>query len=253
MSKLMISVGAMYRRRHGASGPSNIWIVLVPTFLSLWCLGGAQCGSTLETVKLSALEVATVNTLDDDNNYDAVYCTDLIPYGAFEGLEFGAARVGYDRHHDPGTEPLPCWWWVSSVDRGLVRFDLALLGVTGDQITDATLEYDLETTYSVAGTATNCPNSILSSIWIVNEPWSDKFDLDAEFLTDPSPSPSCVDTHHSLNVSSVVRDWLKGVRPNYGFLFVGGDESRPSNQRREHTTTLSHIELKVLVATPITP
>jgi hypothetical protein len=26
-----------------------------------------------------------------------------------------------------------------------------------------------------------------------------------------------------------VRDWLEGVRPNYGFVFYGKDESYPDN------------------------
>lgn len=197
------------------------------------------------------MEVATVNTLTDDNNYDAAYCLDLIPYGASEGLKYGTARVGYNRNHDPGTEPFPCWWWVSSVDRGLVRFDLALLGVPADKIVDATLEYDLQTTYSVPNTATNCPNDILASLWIMNESWSNSFYPNAESFTDFAPSPSCVVTHHSWNVTSVVRDWLKGARPNYGFLFVGADESFPSEQNREHWTTLSNVKLKVLIAEPL--
>lgn len=112
--------------------------VLIVLPFSLAIFGGATCSpTTLESVELPALEVATVNALADDNNYDAPYCLDLIPYGAFEGLKYGTATVGYRRNHDPGTKPFPCWWWVSSVDRGFIRFDLALLGATADRITNA--------------------------------------------------------------------------------------------------------------------
>lgn len=228
-----------------AHPPRWTLVTSLPITLLLFC--GAQCGSSLETVDLSAIELATVNKLADDNNYDAAYCMSLVPYGGFEGLKHGAANIGYYRNYDDGTDPLPCWWWVSSVDRGLVRFDLgANLGVPADRVVDATLEYDLHTT----ATADNCPDHILASLWIMNEPWSDKFNVNAELFTDIAPALSCIETHQSRNVTSVVRDWLGGVRPNYGFLFVGGDESLPANQRREHQTTLSNVKLKVLVAIP---
>lgn len=222
-------------------------VALTLLLLFLVMLGGTTCDPvTLKGTEISALELATVNTLSEDDNYDKVYCGDLVPHGAFEGLEHGAVSVGYYRNHDPGTEPLPCWWWVASVDRGLVRFDLASLATTASQIVGATLEYDLDTT----SPANNCPDDILASLWIVNEPWSDKFSIDAEFLTDSQPSPGCVTSHHSWDVSQVVRDWLSGTRPNYGFLFVGGNESLPSNSSGEHKTTLSNLTLKVLIAVP---
>jgi hypothetical protein len=243
----------MLRRNNSIIHRARTWTGFILPPLSLLFFCGAQCGSTLNTVELPALEAATVNKLADDNNNSATYCGYPLPYGTFEGLAPGTASVGYFRNYDSGSEPFACWWWVSSVDRGLVRFDLALLGAPAEQITSATLEYDLKTKYVNPGEATNCPENILASIWIVNEPWSNNFDLSAEFLTDFTPSYSCMDTHHSINVSSVVRDWLNGVRPNHGFLFVGGDESLPSNQHREHTTTLSNFKLKVLVAVPLGP
>jgi hypothetical protein len=227
------------------------WIALIMLPFSLTILSGATCSpTTLESVEIPALEVATVNTLADDNNYDKLYCLDLIPYGASQGLKYGTASVGYHRNYDPGTEPFPCWWWVSSVDRGLVRFDLALLGAPADRITGATLEYDLTTKWDDPSKADNCSYDILASLWIMNEPWSNKFYLNAEFLTDSVPSPSCIKSHHSWNVTQVVMDWLSGVRPNHGFLFVGGDEGFPSNDNGEHKTTLSNVKLKVLIAVP---
>lgn len=226
---------------------------LSPAVLSLLLLTlvGTTCSPvTFKNAEISAMELATVNTLSEDDNYDKVYCGDLVPHGAFEGLEHGAVSVGYYRNHDPGTEPFPCWWWVASVDRGLVRYDLASLAATASQIVGATLEYDLDTNWDHPSVANNCPNDILASLWIVNEPWSDKFSIDAEFLTDSQPSPGCVTSHHSWDVSQVVRDWLSGARPNYGFLFVGGNEGLPSDSSGEHKTTLSNLKLKVLVAVP---
>ncbi len=228
-----------------------MWIQSFLPSLSLIALCGAQCGTTLNTVELPALEIATVNKLDDDNNNSAVYCGHLLPYGTFEGLAPGAASVGYYRDYDSGTAPLACWWWVASVDRGLTRFDLALLGAPADQIVSATLEYDMTTKYVNSDVPTNCPEITLASIWIVKEAWSNKFDLSAEHLTDIASQYSCASTHHSRNVTSVVKDWLSGARPNHGFLFVGRDESLPSNQDREHTTTLSNIKLRIVLSTPL--
>lgn len=88
------------------------------------------------------------------------YCPDLIPYGAFEGLEHGAAGFGYLRKCAPDTKPLACWGRVSSVDRGLVRFDLGSAGTTADRIVIATLEYDLVTTWDDPSVAGNCPDDI---------------------------------------------------------------------------------------------
>jgi hypothetical protein len=39
----------------------------------------------------------------------------------------------------------------------------------------------------------------------------------------------------TLDVSSIVRDWLEGAKPNYGFVFYGFDEGFPQN----NTTYLS--------------
>lgn len=244
----------MLRRQYSGVVRDSRKVALIMFPFCLPVMSGATCSPTaLESVDIPASEAATVNTLEDDNNYDAWYCPDLIPYGAFEGLKHGTAGVGYSRHYDPGTDPLACWWWVSSVDRGLVRFDLGLAGTTADRIVSATLEYDLVTTWDDPSVADNCPDDILASIWIVNEPWSDEFDLSAESLTDSAPSPSCVTSHHSWIVTQVVRDWLSGARPNYGFLFVGGDEVFPEETDGEHKTTLSNVKLELLIAVPSAP
>jgi hypothetical protein len=216
----------------------------------LFVLGGSQCPTTqsiTNTVELLPLDSATVNKLVHDNNEDEPYCTGLQQYGTFKGLAPGPAMVGYYRKHDDGTEPFACWWWVASVDRGLIRFDVASLGVPADRITAATLEFDLSTAPGV------CPDDILSSIWIVNEQWSDKFNLAADFMTDSTPLPTCTPNHHSISVSTVVRDWIGGARPNYGFLFIGGNENLPANGSGERTTTLTNVKLKVLYAVPVTP
>lgn len=87
----------------------------------------------------------------------------------------------------------------------------------------------------------------------MNEPWSDGFDLSAEFLTDSAPSPSCVPSRHSWVGTRVMRDWLSGARPNYGFLFVGGEEAFPEETDGEHKTTLSDVKLELLIAVSSAP
>jgi hypothetical protein len=75
----------------------------------------------------------------------------------------------------------------------------------------------------------------------------------ADFLIDNTPLPNCIDNHHSVELSQVVRDWVSGARPNYGLLFIGIDESYLANDEIKYVTTLTNVKLKVLVAVPVGP
>lgn len=222
--------------------------------IAAFVLMGLNCDQTMiNTVELSPLKLATVTKGGENNNTDEPQCPAVLPVGIVEGLAEGSAKVGYKRDYDPGTQPFNCWWWWADVHRGLIQFDVASLNAPADRITGATLEFDLTTKYVDPAFANNCPNDILSSIWIVNESWSNKFNLAADFMIDNTSKPSCIPNHHSVEVSQVVRDWISGARPNYGFLFIGSDEGTPANDEIEYATTPTNVKLKVLVAVPVTP
>jgi hypothetical protein len=223
------------------------WIVLIVLPASVVVLSGTNCDqTTIKTVELPASKLATVNKINDHHDCD------YPPYILVEVVAEGSAQAGYERDYDPGTGLFACSWWWAMVYRGLLRFDVASLGAPADRITGATLEFDLSTTVDDSSYGA-CPDDLLGSIWIVNEQWSPKLDLAADFLIDNTPLPNCIDNHHSVELSQVVRDWISGARPNFGLLFVGIDESYLANDQIKYVTTLTNVNLKVLVAVPVGP
>ncbi|HKQ50675.1 MAG TPA: hypothetical protein VJZ71_21575 [Phycisphaerae bacterium] len=216
--------------------------------LSLFVLGGLNCDQTMiNTVELNPSKSATINDFEEDCDCSGAPCP------LFPSVTNGPAKVGYARNYDAGSGLFDCSWWWAEVYRGVIQFDVASLGAPADRITGATLEFDLSTIYDDPIFADNCPNDLLSSIWIVNEPWAPKLTLAADFMTGNTSKPNCIVNHHSVDASQVVRDWISGARPNFGFMFIGWDESTPANDEVTYVTTVTNVKLKVLYTVPAMP
>jgi hypothetical protein len=200
------------------------------------------------TVRLTPAKTATVWKGIAGRN-DALYCMDLNHYSDGEHLLPGSAKVGYSRSYDPGTEPFPCWSWGSYVDRGLVQFDLSPLAGKSRQIARARLEYDAtwEVRFGDETVAQSWGDSFGGSIHLVNVPWGPFYIASGPIINLPGgPVRPGYTSHFSLPISYImVRDWVEGVRPNYGLLFVGWDESFPSKSKDIQRAILSNLVLEV--------
>ena len=214
----------------------------------LFVLGGLNCDQTMiNTVELNPSKSATINNFMEDCDCSGAPCP------LFPSVTNGPAKVGYARNYDAGPGLFGCSWWWAEVYRGVIQFDVASLNAPADRITGATLEFDLSTTYTDPIFVDPCPDDLLSSIWIVNEPWIPKLNLAADFMTGNTSKPNCITNHHSVDASQVVRDWISGARPNHGFLFIGWIEDYVSDDEVKYITTLTNVKLKVLVAVPTMP
>jgi hypothetical protein len=202
--------------------------------------------------------VATLQKVDGNLEFDPAYCSGNPPY--YDELLFGPikkadglARIGTFADFDSGSGQFPCPWSFKRIERGLVLFDVASLGAAAaGHIVSATLHFDSTIKYSL-DPADNCPYDLLGSISVLNEPWSLKFDLNADFLTDFAPAYSCVASDHTVDLSAVVRDWISGARPNHGLFFISRKESFVLYEKGEYTQTLNKVKLTVQVSIPAVP
>lgn len=146
--------------------------------------------------------------------------------------------VGYSHNYDPGTQPCRCWEYANCAYRGYVGFDLAAL--KGKGIVAANLKWHSSTQKSIGDSASNA-GTCLKTVYIALEPWQTNALTQGEKLNFDSPDGD-------INVSSTVRDWMSGARPNYGFFFVGPDENLDVKNNDTCLTILENLRLEVVVS-----
>jgi LysM repeat protein len=137
--------------------------------------------------------------------------------------------------------------WVGSqysnrAYRGAVRFDLSEL--KNQNFTEATLSFRLRTgKFSTNTLATNQVPTCMTTILFAKEDWRAtnyaSMPPGDDYKSVPNSwgigNPMALTMNEngvavsnsqsfSVDVTSAVREWVQGTRPNYGFLFRGGDE-----------------------------
>ncbi|MHB1184893.1 MAG: hypothetical protein ACYDIB_14265 [Desulfobulbia bacterium] len=146
--------------------------------------------------------------------------------------------VGFSHNYDHGTEPCRCWEYANCAYRGYVGFNLSAL--QGKGIGSANLKWDSSTQKSYGDTASN-EGTCVAKVFIALEPWQQNITTQGEDLNVDWPTGN-------INVSSTVRDWMSGARPNYGFFFVGPDENLNVKNNDKCLTIMENLRLEVLVS-----
>ena len=151
------------------------------------------------------------------NGYDwNTYCgLSTIGQAPVPFAEPGEMGVGLENYFDPGSGPFPCQEKHDLAYFGVVRFDVAGL----KNVVTAKLNFSWKWT-SMTGPGTSA-NSAARRLWLVKgDPW-----WVVEPLLDLSPG----DHVFSIEVSSVVRDWISGAKPNLGLSITGDTSFAESN------------------------
>jgi hypothetical protein len=128
----------------------------------------------------------------------------------------GGVLVGFENYFDQGSGLFPCQASHDIVYRGAVLFDLGGL----PNVVAATLTFGFEWT-SMSGPGTSA-DSAARRLWLRT---GDSVFYQADPLLDLSPG----DHSFSIDVSTVVRNWVNGTTENRGFVISGPNELFPEN------------------------
>lgn len=185
----------------------------------------SACGTTKSrTITLQPMDVLTTSHLDHEYQNNPVYGCLFTRGLQARRAPFNQVLVGFDDFWDPGTEPFPCYEKIDVAYRGAVRFDLPAV----PHFVDATLHFDLlDTRFPMIDLGSN--TSCAARLSIATVDWSNGFGdlIPAEdFVTLPPDSAA-----GNVGVAPVVRQWLQGIRPNFGFVLVGRDEGTPQETK----------------------
>jgi len=155
---------------------------------------------------------------------------DAAPYCGLGTIGFGTSSpsevlAGYFRYNNPGTAPFPCGEGRSVVYRGAVVFDLTpITRLPRTIVYRSTLSFTScnefrRGTGGPISTAVNCLRDIQRADV---DPFLSKALFPATpFERDPSMRIN--------DVTPIVQSWVVKTAPNYGFVFIGTDESFPYN------------------------
>ena len=129
-----------------------------------------------------------------------------------------------------------CFDYYDTVYRGAVWFDVA--GIP-PPIVEARLNYNTTHIYcppvyggpeNVSKNVDMGTNLMLGTADWKGNPWGNQFlpmVIPAEDYLQMGPAPNW---SYSVDVTSLVKEWMQGTRPNYGFVFRGNDESFPTDE-----------------------
>ncbi len=194
------------------------------------------CGHMTSTLK--PVEVAQDCTSASDQS-GKIYCLDLAAMGAAcdadgaavaaNTLEkfsppFPAPYAGWDDAYDPGTEPAPCWEWVSTFSRAYVRFDLS-------KLLDATEIYSAALTWKtkrIKGGPSG--SSCIKSLYEATGPWK-RGNTPSVLLFDNLDTVAVKAGY--FGVVDQAKKWFAEPQKNFGFMFV---------PKRAHTAEKSNDE-----------
>jgi hypothetical protein len=192
----------------------------------------------------ASLQPSNVYTTFRSNHKTDGLCSSLSVYGTgpSDGTDPGnTITVGFTHHYeDDGVLFIPCTDTIDTFYRGAVRFDLS--PYTYNHFLSATLTFSILSSTLHGDFPASFPNepgvfSAAAGMDLATDNWlewhsgdgHDYLNGDGSHLT--VPSEWMLSSTATLDVSSTVRDWLEGNKPNYGFVFFGQDEGFPDNNK----------------------
>jgi hypothetical protein len=143
-------------------------------------------------------------------------------------ISAGSTLVGFSNYYDPGTNPFPCRLSSDEVYRGAVRFDLsAIQKLKPDFVESANLNYVVSQSVFCSSAGGRCVTDRRNC---VAEALVGTVDLRGKtHVPGDLPPGESYRFGPSGDVTSVVREWINGTRPNFGFVLKGADESYGTN------------------------
>jgi hypothetical protein len=162
--------------------------------------------------------------------------TGTMPVGGTDAdVPWDTIAVGFHHYYDEGSF-IPCTETDDIFFRGAVRFDLH--GFKNDHFIGAKLTFrvlDSQRRYDGLGAVVPGIWSAAAGVDRATDDWPDwPAHSNHDYLNGDGAqqfvAPERLDNATiSLDVSAMVRDWLAGATPNYGFVFYGKDEGYPDN------------------------
>jgi hypothetical protein len=145
------------------------------------------------------------------------YCgLSLVGTGPSFTPDAGGVLVGFENYFDQGSGIFPCQEKHDIDYRGVVHFDLG--GLKNIVIAKLTFQW-IWTSMTGPGTSAN---SAARRLWLITGD-------DVFFQADPLVDLSSGDHSFTIDVSTIVRDWVNGTTPNRGFVLSGPNETFPEN------------------------
>jgi hypothetical protein len=192
--------------------------------------GGSAAGVGVVFGLMAGLSACTPVTLSETtltpsvdtwflrNGYDWNFYCGLSVIGTAPSFtpDRGGVLVGFENYFDEGSGLFPCQQKHDLAYRGVVRFDLGGL----KNIVTAKLTFGLHwTSRRPFGTTTD---SAARRLWLLTGD-------NVFFQADPLVDLTSDQTSFTIDVSTIVRDWVNGTTPNRGFVLSGPNESFPEN------------------------
>jgi hypothetical protein len=189
-----------------------------------------------------SLPPSNVSTTFRSNHETDGLCSSLSVYGTgpSDGTDPGnTITVGFTHHYeDDSVLFVPCTDTIDTFYRGAVYFDLS--GFRNHNFIGARLTFRVKEStrhFDVGGSHVGETGtwSAAGGMDSATDNWLEWHSGDGHDYLNGDGSQHFVSPEHpddpaiALDVSGMVRDWLEGVRPNYGFVFYGKDESYPDN------------------------
>jgi len=144
-------------------------------------------------------------------------------------------QVGFSHQNNPGTQPLSCWAWVSTVSRAYVNFDVA--PVLGKNIAEAKLAWDPTSERKEAGLAPHCVKRLFEA----TAPWK-ALDTPGTLVSDELDTAQ---PGNGILVTEIVKKWVQAGGGQFGLFFTATDESLHPKINKVCETTLHKLRLEV--------
>jgi len=220
----------------------------VPFKMRIWLLllsAIASAGCAMETTVLKPSSIAQDCTSANDHN-NPVYpcplptmgaaCTDsqggVLPANSLKMFTppFISPVSGWGDSYDAGTEPAPCWEWVSTFSRAYVRFDLAFWPGTVESIESASLSWK---TKRLKG---DSANACIKYLYEATGPWK-RGETPANLLFDNLDATAVNGGFYG--VVEQAKKWFANPATNFGFMI---EPSRASTKAKSNSDCLESLE-----------
>lgn len=197
-----------------------------------------ECALNATVQCTATLQPSHTYTTYRNQGYTSGVCLGLPVFGTGpDEITFGKIAVGYRHYYDGGEGLLPCAESGDTFYRGAVRFDLS--NFTNSHFISAKLTCRVEKSerhLDSGGLSIDVRGiwSAAKGVDLATDTWINWQGTNHDYLNGdgsqyPVPSGQLSNPAVTVDVSSAVRDMLRGAVPNNGFVFYGYDEGYPRN------------------------
>jgi hypothetical protein len=214
----------------------------------------------LSLVMLVQLAACGPNTFDatetaeaiksDYGMSDAWYCAgNLEGFGKPSGvtdLKLAPPTVGWAQYYKPGTDPFPCWEYLSIAQRAFVNFDI-FPTLNGKAIISAFLKWYPSSdiwTQGIADPKAGVFAVCYFGVFEATAKW-ESFDTPGELITWWA-WPTWPSDANVIEVRNIIQKWVDSGQFYFGFYFTSVHEDLPHGSNSRCLTTLNNLRLEVV-------